>query len=294
MTLNKVFVIFFLLFQNSLLIANDENGVVYGNDDRKDLFEINNIRLLNLARSTAAMISNKDISKIDDGVYNIKGKPLSSLKVCKSERYFNQITSAYCSGFLIAPDLLVTAGHCVKSKKDCKHFSWIFDYSVFQNGDYEETDFNIDKNNVFRCKKIISHTLSEKKKNDYSLIQLDRIVKNRKPLLYRKTGKIVLGTELLVIGHPSGLPTKIADNAYVRKNESKNYFVANLDTFSGNSGSAVLDSKTGIVEGILVRGEQDYIMDKKNKCLITKKCNDTGCAGEEMTRITNIKYLLDN
>ena len=52
--------------------------------------------------------------------------------------------------------------------------------------------------------------------------------------------RLSLDTPLVVIGHPSGLPTKIADGAWVRNNESEYYFVTNLDTFGGNSGSAVL------------------------------------------------------
>ena len=96
----------------------------------------------------------------------------------------------------------------------------------------------------------------------------------------------------MVIGHPSGLPTKISDGAIVRENANKVFFQSTLDTFGGNSGSAVFDAKTGLVEGILVRGERDYVQDPVMNCSRPKVCKVTECRGEDVTRITNIKQLM--
>ncbi|WP_420540401.1 S46 family peptidase (plasmid) [Paenibacillus polymyxa] len=46
-----------------------------------------------------------------------------------------------------------------------------------------------------------------------------------------------------------------AVGAAVRDNPPNAFFVANLDTYGGNSGSPVFNSDTHEVEGILVRGE---------------------------------------
>ncbi|MFN8369647.1 MAG: S46 family peptidase [Bacteriovoracaceae bacterium] len=89
-----------------------------------------------------------------------------------------------------------------------------------------------------------------------------------------------------------GLPTKISDGANVRTNNNPKYFVANLDTYGGNSGSAVFNTKTGEVEGILVRGENDYVYDSAQGCRVSNKCTNAGCRGEDVTRITNIKELM--
>ncbi len=75
---------------------------------------------------------------------------------------------------------------------------------------------------------------------------------------------------------------KIAGGAKIRSVRDQ-YFIANLDTYGGNSGSAVFNSSTGEVEGILVRGEVDYIFD--NGCRRSKKCTNDGCRGEDVTRI---------
>mgnify|MGYP000991441954 CR=1 FL=1 len=50
--------------------------------------------------------------------------------VCTSERFYAQPTSANCSGFLVGKNKLVTAGHCVKTKKDCKENYWVFGYKM--------------------------------------------------------------------------------------------------------------------------------------------------------------------
>ncbi|OQB98875.1 MAG: hypothetical protein BWX80_03903 [Candidatus Hydrogenedentes bacterium ADurb.Bin101] len=65
-----------------------------------------------------------------------------------------------------------------------------------------------------------------------------------------------------VIGHPSGLPKKIAfgSETRVRKNDAQGFFYANLDSYGGNSGSPVFNAEDGFVEGILVRGNTDFVL----------------------------------
>ena len=128
--------------------------------------------------------------------------------------------------------------------------------------------------------------------SDFAIIRLRRPVLDRSPLQYRQSGTVPSNQELIVIGHPSGLPTKVSDEAEVSGNEMPAFFLSNLDAFGGNSGSPVLDAETGIVEGVLVRGEYDYV--RQNGCKRPKFCaNDmTGCSGEGATRITEVLPFL--
>ena len=100
-----------------------------------------------------------------------------------------------------------------------------------------------------------------------------------------------IGDPLVVIGHPAGLPLKVADGANVRSiGLSGQHFVANLDTYGGNSGSAVLNGVTGDVEGILVRGEMDFIY--QNGCRVSNRCLNDSCRGEDVTLFERvIPYL---
>ncbi len=121
---------------------------------------------------------------------------------------------------------------------------------------------------------------------DYALIRLDRPVKGRRPLPLQNqpahTGDVIYS-----IGYPSGLPAKVMDQATVRSSHSE-YFMANLDVFVGNSGSAVFNAKTNEVIGVLVRGEEDFIYDRSRRCNITNHCEDDSCNGEEITHISFI------
>ena len=115
-------------------------------------------------------------------------------------------------------------------------------------------------------------------------MRLDRAAVGRKPVKLRSTGKINDKQSLFVIGHPCGLPQKYAPRARVRDNTPAPFFVANLDTYGGNSGSPVFNSTSSTVEGILVRGENDFV--SQGTCYVSMVCPTTGCRGEDVTRAT--------
>ena len=89
----------------------------------------------------------------------------------------------------------------------------------------------------------------------------------------------------MVMGFPEGLPLKIAGGANIRSVTST-YFTANTDTYDGNSGSPIFNVSTGIVEGILVRGDYDF--DTMNGCYVSHECPDDGCRGEDATLISRV------
>ncbi len=282
-----------MVFVGSLLIsftilASDVEKVVYGEDNRVDVYQSQSAIYKKLSKSTAAMIPSSSLETLGD-YSTIKSGTLEGDGICSDAKFAKQQTAAMCSGFLVGKDLLLTAGHCIQTMSDCESNSWVFDYA---NTTSELNVFNINKKDIYKCTQIIARALDDSTYNDFALVKLDR-PSNREPLAFRKSGKISKNAEIVVIGHPSGLPTKISDNAFVRSNKNKYYFQANLDTFGGNSGSAVFDSKTGAVEGILVRGEQDYVLDSEMNCYRPKVCKMNECRGEDVTRITNIKELKD-
>jgi V8-like Glu-specific endopeptidase len=273
-----------------LLTTGLHAAVIYGVDDRTDIFESSDALMKELSLSTAAMIPNDNIF-YHNGLYTIKSETLTDRGICKNERFSNQLIASKCSGFLVSPDTIVTAGHCINSVEDCENVLWVFDYA---NITEEKSAFTFKPNQVFHCTKLIARKKDEKTLNDYSVMKLDRAVLDRQPLKYRTSGKVSDDASITVIGYPSGLPAKIASGAVVRNNKNPIYFVTNADTFNLNSGSAVIDSKTGLVEGILVRGDTDYmhsIEGNSNSCLMTVHRDSTGGRGEDVTRITNIKAL---
>jgi V8-like Glu-specific endopeptidase len=264
-----------------------EIDVIYGEDNRRDVYDSTNASFIELSKSTAAMISSNSLKDAGNGETSVSGAKLQDRGICAKERFSQQLSAANCSGFLISSNVLVTAGHCIKSQADCNTYKWVFDYKV----DFaDQSNMRVAASSIYSCKKIISRSLDSVSKDDYAVIQLDRKVTDRLPLKYRRSGKVTVGSNLVVIGHPTGLPTKIADGAVVRSLQTK-FFIANLDTYGGNSGSAVFNADTLEVEGILVRGENDYVYDSSLGCEVSNVCANNGCRGEDVTYITNIPAL---
>jgi subtilisin-like proprotein convertase family protein/V8-like Glu-specific endopeptidase len=256
--------------------------VVYGKDNRLDLYQISSPEVLALADSTVALLQ---ASEIEDGATDVATVKAVSLKdsqgVCDTEPYHDQPTAAFCSGSLIAPDLVLTAGHCITDDQDCAATKFAFGFAVKTEGKYPQT---IAKADVYGCKEVI-HTQHIMDGADFAIVRLDRVVTNHTPLTLRQNGTPAVGDDLTLIGHPSGLPTKVADGAKVRRIEN-GFLVANTDSYAGNSGSAVFNSHTGEIEGVLVRGEQDF--EYQNGCMVSKICTDDGCRGEDVTLAKDI------
>lgn len=298
-----------------LLLNGAHAKVIYGEDHRKEVSEATPFQQ-KLASSAASMISEKEMSRdpLKPGLVQFNQKSLSDwlasqgeeesskftklfspkvqdaakkgISFCENERFVDQPNPSMCSGFLIAPDLVVTAGHCAEVPGFCSEYRWVFGFQV--NPETKKAGVDIKEENIYKCKKVVSSLLSMPLGLDYAIVQLDRKVKDREPLEIRNDSQIENNAPLVVIGSPSGLPLKVAAGGNVRNNQHPYYFNANLDTFQGNSGSAVFNAETGVVEGILVRGEEDFVPNQALRCIEAKKCKDNECRGEDITRLTAI------
>ena len=259
-------------------------NVVYGDDNRHDVYDVADKRYAEWASSTVGLFNRNDVqSSAASDVFDLVTHSYSEqYNLCAEERFFEQSTGAFCSGSLVAPDTIMTAGHCITSPGECANTVFVFGFAVTQKGQLPTT---ASKDNVYGCKQIISRKQIGKGA-DYAIIKLDRPVVGHTPLPVNQTGLIGNATPLLVIGHPAGLPTKVADGAAVRDASPVGYFTANLDTYGGNSGSAVFNTRTGLIEGILVRGERDYI--SRGNCMVTNVCESDSCRGEDVTKVAEV------
>jgi V8-like Glu-specific endopeptidase len=295
-------------------------SAIFGTDRRTEVQS--GSPFFNLGQATAVAVLSTNIETSSDGRINLLTDPISE-RLCKDERFSDQPSLSYaCSGFLVAPDLLVTAGHCqanvgeVHHETDgwCKVFSWLFDYQLDASGGVQTK--NIDPAlRLYHCKQILFAVVDEHAPfRDYALIQLDRPVLGRQPLRLSKNEITSANSadDLTLIGYPMGLPMKADSKGHVLFSDPKALsFITNLNAFEGNSGSAVLD-KSGAVVGILIGGTptMSTITDKAAKCERLNRCDADGknCAlpdldpkklppgfqktGSEVERITPISDLL--
>ncbi len=275
----------------------DSNGsafdpLVYGADNRLDWYQVTDATTLSRGSSTAGLFRSTSVTLRTDGRYQVATSSTlaTSQRVCSTEPYRTQPTSAFCTGFLVGPDLLATAGHCITSATSCASTTIAFGFRMDASATVRSV---LDAGEVYRCAAIVGRTQTTT--DDWAVVRLDRAVTGRAPLPIRRSGSVALGDPLVVMGHPSGLPIKVAGGATVRANSQAYYFEANVDTYGGNSGSPVFNATTGEVEGILVRGNTDYVYNAAGACYVSNVCPDTGCATggwEDITRASRFASLV--
>ncbi len=263
--------------------------VIYGTDDRLDLKDVRDPALLALARSTAAMVNVGDLVPLGGGWSRLRGGGYGpSYNLCHDERFYDQLSVADCTGFLVAPDVIATAGHCVQSTAECRRNAWVFSFEIDGSGRDASV---VGDDDVYACRALVGSLLNSKG-SDWALVRLDRPAAGRAPLALRRSGKIQKGEGVTLIGHPAGLPKKIADGARVRAANSPAFFTAETDSYGGNSGSPVFNANTLEVEGILVRGEADF--ERHGSCMRSKVCAPGACLGESVTRVSEFLRRIPN
>lgn len=267
--------------------------VIYGKDDRHEVYE-SSPKYQRIASSVAAQISKKEFQNnpLSSEYHFTKSKNLERrFDLQKNQKFATQQTRVGCSAFLVAPNIIATAGHCVQSSSDCDENYWVFDY-ILEAG---KTKINsIPKSNVVSCKRIIITKLDMIQ--DFALIEINE--SQERPYLELES-QVTEEENVYMLGFPSGLPMKVTNNAKILKIFDL-FFQANLDAFSVNSGSPVLSETSDKVIGILVRGTTDYIHQDKSPNRIPNVCDDLGskcldghdASGEDISRVNQfIEYL---
>jgi V8-like Glu-specific endopeptidase len=264
----------FILLSIIVIGTPPTRAVIYGEDDRVDVYEASPFQQT-VAQSIFMMTNVALIDYTDPSDIDFIAPTLGEYyDLCPDERFYSQITAAFCSGTLIAPDLFLTAGHCIEDQSDCDSTSFVFNYSMADASNLR----TITIDDVYGCQSIVAHEYTSV--SDYTIVQVDRPVMGVEPSPFFRGPLFEYSPaagELLAIGHPGGLPTKIAGNGWPHESHD-DYFELNSDTFGGNSGSAVFSGLTGECVGILVRGETDWDYDAGGGCYVSNECDDAaGC-----------------
>jgi hypothetical protein len=285
-----------------LTAARVTSRSIYGADDRKDWYQVSaGSGLEPLARASVALFEAAKLEAPSGGTVRIKAKSFQEVRhICQTpkEKFADQPSAAFCSGTLVRPDLVLTAGHCVREvsgneavPEKVAGTRFVFGY-LLQNATADAT--TVPAANVFAGKEVAggeSGDFADVHRHDWALVRLDRPVPVAiaEPVTNWETGSIAKDQRLFVMGFPAGMPLKYAPGARVRDASNDAWFVANLDTFGGNSGSGVYDQTTKKLAGVLVEGEIDYKPDVTRGCFLVNLCPENGCSGETVSRLNQVR-----
>ncbi|MDA8129903.1 MAG: serine protease [Elusimicrobia bacterium] len=261
---------------------------IYGADDRRDYYELTPAQRA-LADSTVSLWDAEDVEQVPGGALLNAGSFGETYGLCPGVRFAEQPSGAYCSGALVGEDLVLTAGHCVTSVARCAETRVVFGFAVKREGGSPATV--LPAGEVYSCAGIVARLAPQPpgpgikpSGADYAVIRLDRRAAGHAPLPVNRGAGPRPGDGLFIIGHPAGLPLKLADGAAVRDASGGEIFTADLDAFGGNSGSPAFNARTRLIEGVLTRGGNDFL-DTPQNCLVPAVYPQNGGRGEDVTRV---------
>ena len=261
-----------------------KQAVVYDEDDRQEVYEVNDPAIRRIAeRSVLAMAlvpgfaddvaENKGRTDVVINFDNIPSNgEIPERNLCSDVAFFDQPALAACSATLIAPDILLTAGHCF-TDADGAFLDTVCPSAVFMLGYYfteaSQTAPEVPFSDLYLCKEVLLHrdfpggAASEQKRVlDYAVVQLDRSVSGGEPVPIRTTDDALEeDTPVAMIGFPAGVPAKVDLGGRVTDSgvDERLLFAADVDAFAGNSGSGVF-MLDGTLAGHLVGGQDDYLL----------------------------------
>ena len=266
-------------------------SVIYGTDDRLDIYEVADPAVLDWASSTCGLVNDAQLIDNGDGTYGLITEDYlqGPFPPCPGEPFADQPVAPWCSAFVVGDDLIATAGHCFyESYLGTVRF--VFGFKMLNATTALTT---LTESQVYTGVELLGHQFSDE--YDYAVVRVDRPITapGAYPLPLRRSGSVPVGTNLSVIGHPASLPLKAAvgPGPVVRANGSPGFFVASLDTYGGNSGSPVFDAATGLVEGILVRGETDWDFSAPD-CFTSNVVPEDGGRGEDVSKTTTFTEFI--
>jgi trypsin-like peptidase len=171
----------------------------------------------------------------------------------------NEWRWAWCGGscFLVAPDIVMTAAHCIGldaldliAKRE---FYAVFDFHAGANARPPATMSR--RRSVFAVQEIGPSGGGANEIDDWIMLKLDRPVTDspERPCLRVADRALDLSRHVYSLGHPNAITLRYARSQRVWRNASTGCYEAHLDAYDGISGAPVFDATSHMVVGMMIR-----------------------------------------
>ncbi len=168
------------------VLKKQNKKAIYGTDDRKDIYQLPTGSDLDDADSVVALFTSSKVINNGDGASTLQTQNFGVAKnLCTNEHFRGQPIGAFCSGFLVAPDIIATAGHCV-SAGDVTNIRFVFG---FRMRDESAAETVIKNTEIYSGIAIIGRQEVESGP-DWSLVRIDRPVTNHRIARIRRSGRV--------------------------------------------------------------------------------------------------------
>ncbi len=190
------------------------------------------------------------------------------------------------TGYLISPDTVLTCWHGWEYFSSRAQVA-VLGYAV-QPADGDPTELpsaQVLPVAAYPAAMSVSGEVQGSGRGDWVLLQLEHPVTHLGSLPAPLIGSPRAGCTVYTLGHPCGLPLKLADSATVL-NLQDGVFRTDLDTFAGNSGSPVFDAENHALIGMVIQGQAgkgDFVPAPDRSCYIVNHIQRGGAGQLSVT-----------
>jgi hypothetical protein len=232
--------------------------IVYGTDDRRELFEVDRAEVRARVEASVVALIPRKLLRRNGGAMEVLAQSWGEVDgLCTAERFRDQPAAAFCTGVLVDDDLVLTAGHCTRAY-GLADFVVVFGYSYAQPG-----VLAVRADDVYDVAEIPAEALAPvdvRPRIGYAWLRLARPAHPPRAPAPLRLAPPAQGAPLLFVGAGGGIPLKTDAGGTVTDPglPELDYFVASTDSFHGASGGAAFDDQLALL-GTLERGGQDTV-----------------------------------